>query len=444
MAKKAKVPSPSIYWRLGNKVLGSWTDGARAYGDFRAYSDVGGGREALPDNGGTWGTTDPEIAEIQFARRLTELQEKRRGRAGVAQEKTTSLGKLGSLHLVKKKEAGTTSDGHLSDLEHRLAVAVSFFGSDRDPRTITTEDVRAWDADLGKGGKRGPGTRRHYLNALSGAYTRAQELGFVQPGYNPVALIPAGEKPTGRRRTEASFFEVHEAALILEAARVTEERERIPLGGEGHRVNATPALHAIIATFLLTGGRSSEVLGLDVQDLSFDRGLIYFRPNDHRGLKTSTSVRAVPLWPQLREILQAHLFAGDSPRTAGLLFPGRNGAMAGDLRKSLDTIGGLCGYEPGEVRTRQFRHTYCSARLQTVQRILKPGRDPSDPNAWEYVEVSRFTVQKEMGHGGSQLVDRIYGHAQRTPHRADVVEYRVEAHKEALGDRLRSLEAVGS
>ena len=99
--------------------------------------------------------------------------------------------------------------------------------------------------------------------------------------------------------------------------------------------------------------------------------------------------------------------------------------------------------EPGEVRTRRFRHTYCSARLQTVQRILRPGREPSDPDGWEYVEVSRFTVQKEMGHGGAQLVDRVYGHAQRTPHRSDVVEYRAEKHREELGDRLRSLQAVG-
>jgi len=58
------------------------------------------------------------------------------------------------------------------------------------------------------------------------------------------------------------------------------------------------------------------------------------------------------------------------------------------------------------------------------------------------VEVSRFQVQKEMGHGGGQLVDRIYGHAQRTPYRSDVVEYRVENHTEELGERFRSLLAA--
>ena len=184
------------------------------------------------------------------------------------------------------------------------------------------------------------------------------------------------------------------------------------------------------------------MLGLDVEDVSFDRGLVRFRPNAHRGLKTQTSVRTVPLWPQLRDILQTWMFGGDTPRASGLLFPSARGEMIRDLRKSLDGMGALCGMEEGEVRTRPFRHTYCSARLQTVQRILNPGKAASDENAWHYVEVSRFQVQKEMGHGGAQLVDRIYGHAPRHPYRAEVVEYRVENHAEELGERFRSLLAT--
>ena len=118
-----------------------------------------------------------------------------------------------------------------------------------------------------------------------------------------------------------------------------------------------------------------------------------------------------------------------------------SGGIVGNIRQSLDATSRLCGVGDGKMRTRPFRHTYCSARLQTVQRILKPGGDPSDENAWEYIEVTKFQVQREMGHGGSQLVDRIYGHAQRNPIRSDVVEYRVEQHQEVLGDRLRSLTA---
>lgn len=420
MARPRKHNGPHIFWRNG-----------RAYADLRSYSDVGGGKEALAPAGSRWGTSDPEIAKVLFEARLTHLIAKQRGRVGAPEEKTTTLAELVRHHLLMKAKARRTSDSHMVDLEARLRAAIEFFGRDRDPRSIVPGDVRAWSEALAVGGKRKPGTVRHYLNALSGLYGRAQEGLFVASGYNPVAALQ--EKPTGRWKGEAKFFEVAEAALLLEAARVLAAIDR---------VNATPGLHAIIATFLLTGGRFAEVIGLDVEDISLDRSLVRFRPNAHRGLKTQTSTRDVPLWPQLREILQQWMFGGDAPRTTGLLFPSSTGGSIRDLRKSLDAMGHLSGMEAGEVRSRRFRHTYCSARLQTVQRILKPGWSPTDDDAWDYVEVSRFQVQKEMGHGGAQLIDRVYGHAQRLPYRSEVVEYRVDQHREGLGERLNALTAA--
>ena len=420
MPKRAKKATDErlITWRNG-----------RAYGDFRSYEDVGGGREALAPPGKSWGTKDPQIASVLYDARLAELKEKRKGLVGVPSQKSTTLDRLIQRHLVLKEQADL-STSHLNDLQGRLDTAMEFFGPKRDPRTIEPDEVRQWADHLAKDGTRNPGTVRHYLNALSGLYGRAQEGLYVHPGYNPVAALQ--EKPSGVRRTEAKFFEVPEAALLLEAARVLDRDDR---------KNATPGLYPLIATFLLTGGRRSEVFGLDVDDVSFDRGIIRFRPNEHRRLKTSTSHRIVPIWPQLREILQAWMFGGDQPRTAGLLFPSVSGGMITNINKTLDHMAELCGMEPGEVRLHAFRHTYCSARLQTVQRILRPGADPSDDDAFDYVEVSRFQVQKEMGHGGAQLVNRIYGHAQSQPHRSEAVEYRVENHEDVLGPRLSVLQA---
>jgi len=427
--KNHKSNGPHIFWRNG-----------RAYADFRAYADVGGGRGALAESGSTWGTTEPAIAEALFAAQLAELQAKRAGRVGIEQRRTTTLAELVRDHLLMKAKAGRTSHSHLADLEQRLRAALDHFGRERDPRSVEPADVRAWGEVLSKAGRRRPGTVRHYLNALSGLYGRAQEGLYVPPNYNPVALLQ--EKPTGRWKGEAAFLEVADAALLLEVARILEARERKLPGLENNRVNATSGLYPIVATLLLTGGRKSEVLGLDVEDVSFDRRLVRFRPNVHRGLKTQTSVRDVPLWPQLRDILQQWMYGGETPRASGLLFPAPPGGMVRDLRKSLDAMARLAGMNEGEVRTRRFRHTYCSARLQTVQRIVKPGKDPAhDPEPYEWIEVSRFTVQKEMGHGGAQLVDRIYGHAQRNPHRSEVVEYRVEKHAEQLGHRLAALAA---
>lgn len=426
MGRKRK--GPRIIWRNG-----------RAYGDFRAYEDVGGGREALSEPGSTWGTEDEDIAEALFAKRLEELQEKRAGRVGVQRSRTTTLAKLAAEHLRKKKRAGKVSESHLRNLEHQLRTAVEFFGRGRDPRTIEPDDVQRWVEDLSQreagrsGGPLKPATVRHYLMGLSDLYGRAIEGLYVPPSYNPVSMLK--EKPSGRTTSDAAFFEVAEAALILEAARAVDQRQRN--GG------AAPGLFPMVAAMLLTGGRKSEVLGLDVQDVSFDRGKVHFRPNEHRGLKTKTSHRTVPLWPQLEAILREWIYGGDVPRTSGLLFRSRTGGRVGDLRKSLDTVAKLCGMEPGDIRTKAFRHTYCSARLQTVQRILKPGKDPAtDEDPYEWVEVSKFQVQKEMGHGGAQLVDRIYGHAHDNPHRSEVVEYRVEKHRAELGERLSAVRAL--
>lgn len=413
--------APTIIWRNG-----------RAYGDFRAFADVGGRREPLAEPGRKWGTTDPEIALVLFTARLQELQEERRARVGIPKaRRVIRLDELVSHHLQMKERAGRTSHSHLRDLEHRLSVAVAHFGCARDPRSIEAEDVRRWGEALARGGRRKPGTVRHYLNALSGVYRRAQEGRYAEG--NPVAELM--EKPTGHWRGEAAFFEMEEAARLLDAARRLEAGSRKRPGVPGNRVKAIPGLHAMVATFLLTGGRKAEVLGLDLEDVLFQRGIIHFRPNRHRGLKTRTSIRSVPLWPQLREILEPWVAERVAAGGTGLLFPSpasgrpkrhtRVPGMVRDLRKSLDAMAAASGMARGEVRTRRFRHTYCSARLQTVQRILRPGMDPASPHAWEVVEVSRFQVQKEMGHGGSQLVDRVYGHAQRRPHRSEVVEYRL-------------------
>ncbi len=71
-----------------------------------------------------------------------------------------------------------------------------------------------------------------------------------------------------------------------------------------------------------------------------------------------------------------------------------------------------------------LRHTYCAARLQTL--------DHGAP-------VSPFTVGRELGHGGDAMVRKVYGHLGEVRHRAAVVEYRVEQHRAKLSDRLEAV-----
>ena len=173
------------------------------------------------------------------------------------------------------------------------------------------------------------------------------------------------------------------------------------------------------------------MLGLEVDDVSFQKQTITFRPNEWRRLKTLTSHRSVRLWPQLEAILR--LYFADREREGGLrhlLFPSpvlRSEALIVDFRKTLDAVAMRAGWNKGEIRSKMFRHTYCSARLQTL--------DGGAP-------VSPFTVGKELGHGGTSMVQRVYSHLGKVRHRSDVVEYRIEQHREALGDRLKALKKL--
>lgn len=401
-----------VYWRERNGTR-------RAYADFRDFADVGGGREALIAPGETVATTDPDQAAELAAARVRELEKIRRTRTLLGVTEATLAG-YAAHHLEAKTRARKVTYRHLADLEQRLRAWIEHVG-DVPLDSIGVEHVERFMAALADRGL-SDSTRLAYLFALSGLFTRAQAERRVLPGHNPARAMqdkPAMPAPA------PDWLEVPEAALLMESAR-TWKSARPGI--------ATPDLYAIVATFLLTGGRKSEVLGLDVEDISFDRRTVTFRPNAHRGLKTRTSHRTVPLWPQLESILRAHVFERDEPHPGGLLFSAAAAKFGSDHRvgefdKQLDQIAARCGWQPGAIRSRMFRHTYASARLQTTDRGEA---------------VSAFTVSREMGHGGLRLVERIYGHLGDVRHRADVVEYRIEQHVDALGEKLATLRAGAS
>ncbi len=427
-----KRTSP-VYWRTRGGAR-------RAYGDFREYADVGGAQEALIAPGEKRATTDPVVAQALVSARLKELDAMRRGRTLHGRGQATSLASYAAAHLTKKAKAGKVTYDWMQMAELFLGRAVEFFGAERDLESIGVEDVQNWASHLAatpnKHGRRlSSGTVRHALNALSNLYRRAQSESKVPVGFNPVAAML--EKPAGAKR-EARWLEVPDAALLLESARTLPPT---PL------VDALPAdfAHALLATFLLTGGRSAEVLGLETADVSFDKRTVTFRPHAHRRLKTLKSARVVPLWPQLAEILQAHIISHPPKR---LLFPSfatGQEAMLTDWRGTLDRIAIRAGFweyvpgpdgEPvkdqkgksklrGTIRSRIFRHTYCAARLQTL--------DGGAP-------VSPFTVSRELGHGSGTMVEEVYSHLGTIRHRSDFVEYRVEQHTATLRGRLANLE----
>jgi integrase len=181
---------------------------------------------------------------------------------------------------------------------------------------------------------------------------------------------------------------------------------------------------------MLTGGRESEVTGLELDDVSLDRKTITFRPNEWRRLKTAGSHRVVRLWPQLEEILGPYLHWRLMKRGGRLLFPSpwsEREQQIQDGRGLLDRLATRAGLEASSLRTKMFRHTYCAARLQTPDRGAP---------------VSTYTVACVLGHSSEAMVRRVYAHLGEVRHRSEVVEYRAAQHLEHVGERLKKLGIV--
>lgn len=410
--------------------------GGRYWGDFRDYSDVGGTREPLKAPRTKLATDDEDVALRLATDRVAQLEEKRRGR-GLGQEERQSLPLkvYAAAHLERKAEDGEATARWLTSMQKHLAAASEFFGETTELDTIQPTDLNRWVAHLrrqsnGRGEKLSDTTVRKYLNSLSNLYARALSDHPATVKSNPVSAMYS--KPTGEAE-EARYLEPEEVALLLESARTyrpTVEPVRQKHGG-AISPKANAHVYPFIATLALTGARFTEAAGLLVDDVSFRLGKVYIRPNDYRRLKTKGSKRTVPLWPQLREILEAYLLERERSGGVGtLLFPGRSPKdkeiMVADVRKALDAIATRAGFELGSVRPHGLRHTYTAARIQTCDR----GRP-----------VALYTVARELGHSSLDMISDRYGHLHDRAEEggAEEVGFRVEQYREKLGDRLEAL-----
>jgi integrase len=253
-----------IYWRLRGGER-------RAYFDARDYGDVGGRREPLTPPGERMATTDPDVATKLASDRLAELEAARRRRALTGRAEIATIAEQAAAYLVARKRSGSVTVAWLAACQVFLERATAFFGADKPMEQVRVSDVRAWAAHLltekGKTGKvLGPESVRRHLFTLSAVYRFAQESELLPPGFNPVAVLR--EKPAAGQR-EARWLEVPDAALLLESARTLPRL----VTAAGEAIGAEVA-YPLLATFLLTGGRRAEVLGLELDDVSFDRGTI--------------------------------------------------------------------------------------------------------------------------------------------------------------------------
>lgn len=398
--------------------------GGRAYIDARSWAKWGGKLEALIPSGGRTATQDLVQAAILFAQRLAQLRELRAEHpAGLPVQREVApqnqgdpldrIGTFAGWYLAEKAlrpGRKRVTKRHLDSQRQKLVYAARFFAQKRGKellRELGPDDIRAYMKELrtvppqtmkGRDGKCRSGllsstTQRRYLDTLGELLQAAVAEDRISTNWvNERTDLPAVDpSPT-------KHLELWEAALLLEGARIL-----YPLDRRG------PPIYPLLAFYLLTGVTESERAGVTVADIrfrgdpEFPDGAILVRPNaavrdeDTRDrLKTEYRERVIPLHAQLAEILGEYLGSVNAP-PGPLLFPAHDSdgtVPLRDWRKKLDQVAVHCGYQPGEIRTRRLRVTYCSHRAYTVDEHGQP--------------MTAVRLHAEMGHGSYQMIERRY------------------------------------
>lgn len=400
-------------------------------GQPRAYADLrhlGGGQRALIPQGETRATTDPEVAEHLLVQRMADLLDRQRDRVLLGLDLDADLAQFATYHLEAKARSGEYLEQWLAISRTYLNRATAYFTQHQyatalnpqsEPRrrnlaTISVLDVRGfvdWLATQpnGRGGVLGRASRRLHLSALSGLFRRAISEGKLPMGSNPVVALM--DKPKAPK-SQTSWLEVDELALLLESARIVTDRWRVT-----RQTGLLTFAYEFLATFILTGAREGEVRRLQVSHLDFDSLSIYIP-----GTKTDGSDRTIPLHPQLAEILLPHVQR--LGRFDGLLFTTSSGAPIGDWRKVLDEIATRAGFPLNQIRTRVLRTSYITHRLACIDQGA-----PIDP----------YQVAREVGHSSLAMIMKVYGRVQRRRMRMEELAFRTEVIGPNLQPRLQAL-----
>jgi integrase/recombinase XerC len=370
--------------------------GGRWYADLSKWG--GPSLKAMIPDGERRATRDPDVAQDLYTRwKKFYLDYQRREHLGLT--KMMPLGKLAREYIEARAMGRTrltrpikakTLEAYAWDLEN---VLIPFFKPNTPVGAIDEDRIDAYiearrSTISKKTGRRiTDGTIQRELCVLSSLFQYAIRRKLVFQ--NPVREAGWLKRP---EKNEV-FLEVDEAWRFLEAA----------------RQDVYPYARPFVGMMLYCGLRLREALGLEARDVDPRAGVVHVRNNRFRtfeggGIKYRSSIRTVPLWPDLREWLPPRV--GRAP-----LFPtpgNDDKPLSHNVQKMFNRLARKAGIEK-HVTPHVLRHTWCAMRLQTL--------DGGAP-------VSLFTVMREGGWSSLRMVERIYGHLPQQRLRLNELSYR--------------------
>jgi integrase len=237
---------------------------------------------------------------------------------------------------------------------------------------VSNRTVQAFVTALSEGG-RSRKTIENVLNTLSSILRSAKTFGYAC-GQISRRELTLPRKSLGR---EVRSFDASQTGSIIACAK--------------------EPYAAMFAVLGMTGLRASEMLGLKVADLDFQRKLIHVRRSvDSRTrqvqpTKSKASTAAVPMPAELEKRLQGFLQHQWRENPSGFLFVNRNGntyAIGKVVEYGLWPSQDACSIQRSGLHA--FRH-------QIASELLEGGAAPS-------------VVQKQMRHGDARVTLERYSH----------------------------------
>ena len=298
------IPTATVYRQLGNTYQDALCALPKVHAEIEALFDLERrttdeqrARELVRERLGeqhhsmfTDGAVDPEWPEYDDFQDLAEDLEHavpkgvtRQLRAAASEAAPMSLSRVLEEYLAYKTEE--TDNGLRTRIDRIRKDLILCLGKNRfawtELKDLTRVDANAY---------------RDLLLSRMSPNSVQRTLGVVKAAVNHVLL-----------EHDLELRNVFQSIKIKGAG--SSNTDRLPITDE-HLNLMTPAFEssevaaALLVLLTDTGARLAEITGLEARDVDLDKAILHIRPNDHRGLKTKTSTRSIPLSHRATECLR--------------------------------------------------------------------------------------------------------------------------------------------
>jgi len=277
----------------------------------------------------------------------------------------------------KRRLRRRTRENYRSSLDN---VLIPRFGEMK-IAAVTDDHIAKLVHDLEEDGA-APSTINNHLLPLQGTFKFAMRRGLI--GTNPCSLLTSDDRPAPREKAEVHVWSDDEITALIESA------EHLAKQPES-RYDYAP----LIRTALFTGLRQGELHGLQWQDVDLVEGVLrverqWTRAREYGPPKTPSSVRRVPLSPEMTKYLAAlklrSKFSGDSDP----VFASRTGTPLTHRNVTKRGFAPAAKLAELDVSIHDTRHAFAS-------RMIARGIQP-------------VALAKVMGHKNARITLDVYTH----------------------------------